>query len=99
MPLDWEGVRRRYEEDPELRGHGSSRTLRVTEVDEYRLAVSTRLWTKTLEREHLERAVVLMEEEGLTRSVGEFVEQYGKAVTKERRTLAARVLEDLGYLK
>ncbi len=99
MPLDWDTVRRRYEEDPEVKGHGSGRTLRVTEVAESSLAVTTTLWTKTLEREHLERAVVLMEEESLTRRVGDFVEQYGKAVTKERRTLAARILEDLGYLE
>lgn len=97
--LNWDLVRERYETDPEVRQHGSGRTLRVTGIDETHLEVSTRLWTKTLDREHLERAVVLMEEETLTRRVGEFVEQYGKTVTKEKRTLAARILEDLGYLE
>ena len=30
MPLNWDLVRERYESDPEVRQHGSGRTLRVT---------------------------------------------------------------------
>ena len=98
-PLDWEAVRARYDGDPVLRETGTARALTVSRVEEERLYVSTSMWTKTVEREHLEAAVRLMDDGALTRRVGDFVEQYGRQVTKERRSLAARVLQDLGYLR
>lgn len=99
MALNWEAVRERYEADPVLHGIGTERALSVSRVEDERLHVSTSMWTKTVEREHLEAAVRLMDDGALTRRVGDFVEQYGKQVTKERRSLAARVLQDLGYLR
>jgi hypothetical protein len=100
VPLDWEAVRRRYEDDPAVQPvAGSTRTLTVTAVEGERIVITSRLWTKSLERAHLEAAVALIEEGKLTRRWGEFVEDYGKQVTKERRSLAAHVLTDLGYLE
>jgi hypothetical protein len=99
MPLDWEEVRRRYEADPALHGIGTERALTVARVEPDRLHVRSSMWTKTLEREHLQTAVRLMDDGELTRRVGDFVEQYGRQVTKERRSLAARVLQDLGHLR
>jgi hypothetical protein len=98
-PLNWEAVRARYEADPVLHGIGTERPLTVSRVEDERLYVSTSMWSKTVEREHLETAVRLMDDGALTRRVGDFVEQYGKQVTKERRSLAARVLQDLGHLR
>lgn len=97
MPLDWDAVRRRYEEDPAVSTHGG-RPLRVTRVDAQQLEVRSSMWTKTLERTHLERAVELMDRHELSRRVKDFVPAYGEQVTKERRTLAAIVLEDLDQL-
>jgi hypothetical protein len=97
MPLDWDRVRRKYEEDPALRTRGG-RPLRVTRVDEHRLEVRSSMWTKTLERAHLERAVELIERHELTRRAADFVPAYGERVTKERRSLAATVLKDLDHL-
>lgn len=98
MPLDWAAVQRRYEDRPALDSHRSGRVLEVTHVGDERLEVRSSMWTKTLEREHLELAVELIEQQALTRSVADFVQQYGEHVTKERRSLAAHILEDLGYL-
>lgn len=98
MPLQWEVVRERYEADPQVRQHGSSRTLEVTEVAETHLAVSTRLWTKRLEREHLEQAVRLIEEGRLTTHPGHFAEEFRSAVADVRGTSVAHVLKDLGHL-
>lgn len=98
MPLDWDAVRRRYEESPPVRTHGG-RPLHVTRVNDERLEVRSSMWTKTLERAHLERAVELIDRRELTRRVAEFVPAYGERVTKERRTLAAIILEDLGHLE
>lgn len=98
MPLDWAAVQRRYKERPALDPHRSGRLLEVTHVGDERLEVRSSMWAKTLEREHLELAVELIEQETLTHRVGDFVQQYGEHVTKERRSLAAHILEDLGYL-
>ncbi|MEZ5121542.1 MAG: hypothetical protein R2736_08200 [Solirubrobacterales bacterium] len=100
MPLDWETVRRRYEADPAVQPIArSTRMLTVVAVEEERIVITSRLWTKSLERGHLETAVELIEQGTLTRRWGDFVEAYGKHVTKERRSLAAHVLTDLGYLE
>lgn len=98
MPLDWVAVRRRYEARSALDSYRSGRVLHVTHVGDEQLEVRSSMWTKTLERKHLELAVSLIEQEALTRRVTDFVQQYGDRVTKERRSLAAHVLKDLGYL-
>ena len=98
MPLDSHEVRRRYGSRAALAPVKGSRALTVSEVGEAGLSVSSSMWTKSLEREHLERAVSLIEAGEMTPRWEDFVLQYGELVTKERRSLAAHVLTDLGYL-
>jgi hypothetical protein len=100
MALDWEQVRARYRADGTISPIATStRTLTVVEIDDERLHVRSAIWTKSLERSHLEEAVALIESEEMSPRWADFVEQYGKRVTKERRSLAAHVLKDLGYLE
>lgn len=99
MPLNWEDVRRRYPTGSALESSTTSRTLYIEIVEDHQIIVRTSMWAKPVLREHLELAVELIESGELEPRVAGFAESYGEQVTKERRTLAARVLEDLGYLR
>jgi hypothetical protein len=99
MPLDWQEVKARYRAEPTLRTVTASRELTVTAVDDEHLYVQSSLWRKSLARDHLEEAVRLMEAGEMSRGLADFVEQYGTHVTKVRRSLAAHVLKDLGFLE
>lgn len=99
MPLEWREVVRRYAVNPVIHTPTGTRELEVASVDDNGIRVRTRLWTKTVAREHLARAVALIEAGELTDRWGSFVEEFGRLVTTERRTLAASILKDLGYLR
>lgn len=98
MPLDWSAVRVRYQRETPLPPIAGTRTLTVVSVDEDGLTVRSSIWTKGVKREHLERAVELMEAGVISRRWEDFVEQYGRHVTSERRSLSATILKDLGEI-
>jgi hypothetical protein len=98
MPLDWHRIEERYPPGTAVKSVQGTREMVVSGIDEEAILLSTRFWTKPLMREHLERAVELIESGRIEPRTATFVEQYGKAVTKERRSLAAHLLTDLGYL-
>lgn len=99
MPLDWTQVIERYRNGAELESLPGASTLAVTGADEEQVYVKHRLWTASLSRRNLERAVELLEEGRMTKVAADFIDQYRTFVEDERPTTAATVLKDLGYLQ
>jgi hypothetical protein len=98
MPLDWTEVEKRYPAGTIVPAGTSGRHLEIVEVDDGQVQIRTSLWQKSLQRAHLEEAVRLIEKGTMSHHLTDFVEQYGKYITTERRTLAAHVLKDLGFI-
>jgi len=98
MPLDWDDVLRRYENGAEVPTIAGGRTLQVVSADHEHIHIRNGLWRASLRREHLERAVTLVESGELTKHPGHFAEQYRHAVADERGTSVAHLLRDLGHL-
>ncbi len=98
MPLDWEDVKRRYGNGAKVPTVAGGKTLEVTGADDKALYIRTSLWKDALAREHLEKAVQLLEVGRLTRHPGHFAEQYRTNVADVRGTSVAHILKDLGHL-
>jgi hypothetical protein len=99
LPLNWPDVKTRYAPGTKVKPAVGTRELTVVAVDDENISLASSLWTKTLKREHLERAVDLMERGEMSTRLANFVEEYGKQVTTARRSLAAQLLNDMGYLE
>lgn len=99
MPLDWARVMARYAGGTRIPTVAGGKTLEITGVDESGVHIRNALWRDTLAREHLEKAVALVEADGMTRHAGLFVEEYRALVADIRATSAAHVLKDLGLLE
>lgn len=99
MPLDWDMVVSRYAGGARVPTVAGGKTLEITGADASGVHIRHALWRDTLPREHLERAVVLVEADRITRHAGLFVEDYRALVADVRATSAAHVLKDLGYLE
>jgi len=99
MPLEWDEVKRRYAGGTLVPTVAGGKTLEVTGVDDAGIHIrGGRLWTATLEREHLEQAARLVEEGRLSRLPVSFVEGYHELVAPERGTAVAHILNDFGYI-
>lgn len=99
MPLDWAEVMTRYDGGTRIPTVAGGKTLEITSVDEGGVHIRHSLWRDTLAREHLEKAVGLIEADGMSRHAGLFVEEYRALVADVRATSAAHVLKDLGFLE
>ena len=99
MPLDWDMVVSRYAGGARVPTVAGGKTLEITGADASGVHIRHALWRDTLPREHLERAVVLVEADRITRHAGLFVDDYRALVADVRATSAAHVLKDLGYLE
>ena len=99
MPLDWDMVVSRYASGARVPTVAGGKTLEITGADATGVHIRHALWRDILLREHLERAVVLVEADRITRHAGLFVEDYRALVADVRATSAAHVLKDLGYLE
>lgn len=99
MPLDWSDVMSRYAGGTRIPTVAGGKTLEITGVDETGVHIRNALWRDTLAREHLEKAAVLIEADGMSRHAGLFVEEYRSMVADVRATSAAHVLKDLGFLE
>jgi hypothetical protein len=99
VPLDWTAVRSRYGGGARIATVAGGKTLEITGVDDNGVHIRHALWRDTLAREHLEQAVLLIEEDRMTRHAGLFVEDYRALVADVRATSAAHVLKDLGFLQ
>lgn len=98
MTLDWDDVVRRYGEGKRIPTVAGGKFFVITGADEHGVHIKNALWRDTLAREHLEKAVDLVESHRLSDDAGLFVEQYRAVVADVRVTSAAHVLKDLGYL-
>lgn len=99
MPLDWADVLARYGDGADVPTVAGRRMLQVTSADADGVHIRNALWRDTLRREHLEKAVDLLEDGRLSRDAGPFVEEYRVHVADVRATSAAHVLKDLGFLE
>ncbi|HEY4007659.1 MAG TPA: hypothetical protein VGM60_21100 [Pseudonocardia sp.] len=98
MSLDWAEVMRRYDGGATIPTVAGGKTLEITGVDQTGVHIRNPLWRATLAREHLEKAVELIETDRMTRHAGLFVEEYRALVADVRATSAAHLLKDLGVL-
>ncbi|HUR85489.1 MAG TPA: hypothetical protein VMY78_09100 [Solirubrobacteraceae bacterium] len=100
MPLDWEAVKRRYENGAEVPTVAGNKTLDVTGADDEAIYIrGGRLWTAALQRSHLELAAELIELGELSRTPVAFVEEYHARVAPERGTSVAHILKDFGFIE
>jgi hypothetical protein len=99
MPLDWAEVTKRYAGGAKIPTVAGGRSFEVAGVDDEAVYVRTPLWSDALRREHLEKAVEQLDQGGLSRRAGQFVELYRIEVADVRPTSVAHVLKDLGFLE
>jgi len=99
VPLDWTNVTARYAGGTKIPTVAGGKTLEISGVDDAGVHIRHSLWRDTLAREHLEKAVGLIESNSMSRHAGLFVEEYRALVADVRATSAAHVLKDLGYLE
>lgn len=99
MPLDWAEVMTRYDGGTQIPTVAGGKTLEITGVDGDGVHIRNSLWRDTLAREHLEKAVQLIESDAMSRHAGLFVEEYRAMVADVRATSAAHVLKNLGFLE
>jgi hypothetical protein len=99
MPLDWTEVKRRYGAGTRIPTVAGGKTLEITGADDEYVYIRNPLWRDALAREHLQRAVELLEDGRLSRHAGLFVEEYRTEVADVRATSAAHVLKDFGFLE
>lgn len=99
MALDWDAVVARYAGGTRIPTVAGGKSLEITGADASGVHIRHALWRDTLAREHLERAVELVEADRMTRHAGLFVEEYRALVVDARATSAAHVLKDLGVLE
>jgi hypothetical protein len=99
VPLDWAGLQREFGTGGEIPTVAGGKTLRITAVDDRYVHIAHSLWRDRLDREHLEKAVALIEADAMTRHAGLFAEEYRTMVADVRATSAAHVLKHLGVLE
>jgi hypothetical protein len=97
-PLDWAQVEKRYGNGAEIPTVAGGKTLLILGVDEQQIFVRSHLWQAALQREHLEKAVQLIEQGLVSRDPRFFVDDYKVLVVDERATTVAHILKDMGYL-
>ena len=99
MPLDWAGLQRDFGGGGEVPTAAGGKKLVIVAVDEEFVHIKHPLWRDRLAREHLEKAVELVEADAMTRHSGLFAEEYRTMVADVRATSAAHVLKYLGVLE
>ena len=99
MPLDWSVLQRDFGTGGEIPTVAGGKTLRITAVDDEFVHIKHSLWRDRLAREHLEKAVALVEADAMTRHSGLFAEEYRTMVADVRATSVAHVLKYLGVLE
>nr|WP_211177167.1 hypothetical protein [Pseudonocardia acidicola] len=93
--MDWDAVVTKYSGGTRIPTVAGGKTLEITGADDAGVHIRNPLWRDTLTREHLTRAVELVESERMSRDPGLFVEEYRALVADARATSAAHVLKDL----
>ncbi len=99
MPLDWSAVVQKYKEGYKVPTITGGKFLQVSTADELMIHIENPVWTSTLERAHLEKAVELIDEGLISTDPGLFVEDYMIYVSNHRATSVAHIMRDLGYIE
>lgn len=108
MAFDWNLVRDRYRQGTKINSLAGGSQLEITEVDDERILVRSRLWRDSLTREELETAVALLEEGKTPTDPLGFAEALRRHQAQGEQVhpgcsrmpnMAAVVLKDLGYLR
>lgn len=99
MPLDWVALQCEYGAGGKIPTVAGGKTLTITAIDDDHIHIAHSLWRDKLAREHLEKAVDLIEADRMTRHAGLFPEEYRALVADVRATSVAHVLKHLGHLE
>jgi hypothetical protein len=99
MPLDWARLQEEFGTGGEIPTVAGGKKLVITAVDDEYVHIRHPLWRDRLAREHLEKAVALVEADAMSRHPGLFVEEYRTMVADVRATSAAHVLKHVGLLE
>lgn len=98
MPLDWSKVIEKYGNGSNVPTITGGKFLHVAGVDETAIYIDSPIWSATLQREHLEKAVRLIDDGLIATDPGLFVEDYMLYVSIQRATSVAHIMRDLGFL-
>ena len=99
VPLDWARLKREFGDGGEVPTVAGGKKLTITAVDDEYVHIRHPLWRAQLAREHLQKAVELVEADAMTRHSGLFAEEYRTMVADVRATSVAHVLKHLGVLE
>ncbi|NYD37052.1 hypothetical protein [Actinomycetospora corticicola] len=99
MPLDWARLQREFGDGGDIPTVAGGKRLTITAVDDEFVHIKHPLWRDRLAREHLAKAVDLVEADRMTRHSGLFAEEYRSLVADVRATSVAHVLKHLGVLE
>ena len=98
MPLDWSKVTQKYGNGFNVPTVAGGKFLQISRADDEAIYIESPIWTATLRRIDLEKAVELIEAGTISRDPGLFVEDYMLYVTNVRATSVAHILRDLDFL-
>jgi hypothetical protein len=96
--LDWAAAVAKYHDGADVDTLPGGAKITVSGADNERIYVKHRLWSASLQRVNLERAVDMVAAGSMSKVATEFIDQYRTIIADERPTVAATVLKDLGYL-
>lgn len=98
MPLDWSEVIEKYGNGAKVPTVTGGKFLQVAKADDKAIYIELPIWSAMLERDNLEKGVLLIEQGIISRDPGLFVEDYMLYVANQRATSVAHILRDLGFL-
>lgn len=98
MSLDWAKVIKRYGKGARVPTITGGKFLQIRGADEKAIYIESPIWSATLERQHIEKGVELIERGTISTDPGLFVEDYMVYVSTTRATSVAHIMRDLGYL-
>ncbi len=98
MPLDWSVVKQKYGNGAQVPTVTGGKFLKVARADDTAIYIESPIWSATLQRTDLEKAVELIEQGTISRDPGLFVEDYMLYVSNVRATSVAHIMRDLGIL-
>lgn len=98
MSLNWDSVREEYSDGGSFKSLTGTKEFAVREVTDDELVFETAVSPNAvIEREHLERAVDMIESGEMHRDPDRLLEEYKSTITHSRATATVCLLKDLGY--
>lgn len=98
MSLNWEEIRERYGNGGSFSSLTGTKQFNVREVTDDQFVFETAVSPNAvIEREHLEKAVDMIESGEMHRDPDRLLEEYKSTITHSRATATVCLLKDLGY--